>query len=184
MLRSYSYSFLLIILFSISSSFGLAPSSSNDKPNPGWRQSDRFSSFRYECTDKEENGLSLSSSKRSYFNRRAFAVAVRDFADSITGFGWVQIADKGSETGSIVGEFRGTRSSANLFRDFLEKGPDDAQSSFYSAQIENYPDTRIRYHFSHFLILDDDRITCFDRPPHQCNSEEELSNVDQRGMEL
>ena len=183
--RFYCIFFITTALL-IVESLSLAPSNSNDKPNPGWRQSDRFSAFRFECTDVEDGSSSLTASnnKRSFFNRRAFAVAIRDFADSITSFGWVQIANKGSETGSVVGEFRGTRSTANLFRDFLERGPEDAQSLFYSSQIEDYPDTRIRYHFSHFVILDDERITCFHQPPHQCQSEDELSNVDQRGMEL
>ena len=186
-----SYNFFIVIFISISFHLDFINafdrSTSNEKPNPGWKQTDRFSAIRFQCTDNlNEESLSNSviSSKHEYFSRRLFTVAIRDFADSLSAFGWVQITNKGSEKGDLVGEFRGTRSSATLFREFLETGPEDAQKSIYSCQIEEYPDTRIRYHFSHFIILDDERITCFEHPPHQCKSEEELSKIDPRGMEL
>ncbi len=34
--------------------------------------------------------------------------------------------------------------------------------------LKDYPDTKIKLHFSHFKILDHARKTCFREPPHQC----------------
>ena len=36
------------------------------------------------------------------------------------------------------------------------------------AEFLAYEDTKIKLHFSHFKICEDDRETCFREPPHQC----------------
>lgn len=114
---------------------------------------DRFAGFRFEC-------------RGSAFDREAFAVRVRDAADEYAGFGWVQV----SPSNSIVGEFRGNRQTAVLMKAFLERGPEDKQEDF-AVLLRDYPDTKIRFHFSHFKIMDRRRKTCFVDEPHKCEKE-------------
>ena len=114
----------------------------------GWRMRDRFGGFRFEC--------------RGAFDRDAWALQVRDYADELSGFGWVQL----SPVGTVVGEFRGTKQTAPWMREFLEAGPDE--SAAFACAVEEYPDTKIRFHFSHFKVMDPRRRSCFRKPPHAC----------------
>ena len=115
----------------------------------GWRMKDRFAGFRFEC--------------RGRFDREEWAVQVREYADELSAFGWVQL----SPAGTVVGEFRGTKQVGPWMRDFLDTGPDDTAGE-YSCDIKTYADTKIRFHFSHFKVLDARRHTCFPEPPHAC----------------
>lgn len=115
---------------------------------PGWRMVDRFHGFRYDCEGR--------------FDRDAWMLAIRDEADELSGFGWVQV----TAAGHIVGEFRGSRQTGPLMAEFLRDGPEDALE--YKCSLKDYADTKIRLHFSHFKILDRRRETCFLEPPHQC----------------
>jgi len=74
---------------------------------PGWKMTDRFSGFRYECI------------LRSGASKEDFVMAVRDEADALSGFGWVQIA---RETSNVVGEFRGNRLTGGMMQRFLTTG--------------------------------------------------------------
>ena len=71
-----------------------------------------------------------------------------------------------TDSGTVVGEFRGSKAGAAAMKDALRTGPDAADVTRFD--VHDYADTKIRYHFSHFRILDDDRITCFEEAPHAC----------------
>jgi hypothetical protein len=123
------------------------------KPVPdGWRMQDRFRGFRFECSGE--------------FDRNEWAVSIRDFADELSGFGWVQL----SPAGSLVGEFRGTKQTGQWMRQFLEEGPGVTNDRRFGCSFLEYEDTKIRFHFSHFKVLDQSRRTCFSEPPHSCTA--------------
>ena len=110
---------------------------------------------------------------------------IQQKADELFCFGWVQ----DSET-DIVGEARCYKELGQELKIFLEEGLKNeiAASSNANASLTNsttytstetlslirktdilsYPDTKIKLHFSHFKILDEERITCFRDHPHQC----------------
>ena len=117
----------------------------------GWDIGDRFIGLRFECPSPE------------LYNARAFALAVRDLADELSAFGWVQVARNG--TGAVVGEFRGTHSTAPIFQDFLRQGPPGADAP---CVTRHYPSTLIKLHFADFKLLADGRATCFENAPHAC----------------
>ena len=71
--------------------------------------------------------------------------------------------------GSLVGEARCNSRATAMFREYLEKGPENARIS--KSNVYVYPDTKIKFHFSDFRILVDEHKTCFDGPelsPHLC----------------
>ena len=170
----------------------LSLSTASSLPGEGWRARDRFAAFRFECSWPAASASSASDLRA----RRAFAVAVRDYADELSAFGWAQLSHNGSAGASVVGEFRGTPSTAPLFRAKLERGPAAAAAAAaaasaaghrrrgstgssstkppppprgYRVSVRDYEDTRIHLHFATFLLLDDARETCFeDGPPHEC----------------
>jgi len=168
----------------------LSLSTASSLPGEGWRARDRFAAFRFECSWPAASASSASDVRA----RRAFAVAMRDYADELSAFGWAQLSHNGSAGASVVGEFRGTPSTAPLFRAKLERGPAAAAAAAASAaghrrrgstgssstkppppprgyhvSVRDYEDTRIHLHFATFLLLDDSRETCFeDGPPHAC----------------
>lgn len=115
----------------------------------GWRMQDRFAGFRFECSGR--------------FNREKWVLMIQDYADELSGFGWVQL----SASGSVVGEYRGAKATGPWMGDFLSEGPDDKDST-YKCQIHEYQDTKIRFHFSYFQIMDPRRRSCFSEPPHAC----------------
>jgi len=158
-----------------------APSSLQpSRPGEGWAAADRFAAFRFECSD--------DTRAPEGFDRRAFAVELRDLADDLSAFGWVQVARAPARAacagappesaaaracGSVVGEFRGTRRTAQLFRQRVERGPAGAPEPArgYRARVLEYPDTRVRLHFAGFPILESARRTCFESPPHECHDD-------------
>ena len=118
---------------------------------PGWRMVDRFAGFRYEV-------------KGNLPDPAAFTIEARDAADELAGFGWAQVSPRGT----VVGEFRGTPATAEAFQTWLAKKSRQARA-VERVEVRQYPDTKIRYHFSHFKVLDPRRETCFDDAPHACS---------------
>ena len=117
----------------------------------GWAMTDRFSGFRYEVFGHVQ-GVN-------------FEQEVQNKAESIGCFGWVQ----SSTRGTAVGECRCAKKTGPLMKKWLKTGPGNVQID--KTDIKDYADTKIRFHFSHFRILDADRETCFEDPPHSCNDE-------------
>jgi len=110
---------------------------------------------------------------------------IQQKADELFCFGWVQ----DSKT-DIVGEARCYKELGHKLKLYLVQGlkSEIAASSNANASLTNsahtpiatlspliretdilsYADTKIKLHFSHFKILDEERITCFRDHPHQC----------------
>jgi hypothetical protein len=86
--------------------------------------------------------------------------SIRDKADDLSGFGWVQAP--AYNPGIIGGEFRGNKKTAQLMSSFLRAIP------ALVCAVEPYTDTKIRYHFSHFKMMNSQRIMCFEEVPYQC----------------
>ena len=114
-----------------------------------WSRSDRFSALRFSCPGP--------------YDARAFAVALRDLADGLYAFGWVQVSRNG--TGPVVGEFRASVEAAPTFEAALAEGPPGAG---LPCETRRYPNTLLRLHFADFKLLSDERETCFETPPHAC----------------
>lgn len=123
----------------------------------GWRMSDRFTGFRFEV--------------RGVVQGVGFRRHVQNVAEQVGGFGWVQ--NKGPN--SVVGEYRGNIVGAETLKQAIRDGPAVAQVE--SAEFFDYEDTKIRYHFSHFRILEDGRETCFEDAPHACSVGNEASGI-------
>mmetsp|Transcript_37055 Transcript_37055/g.66718 ORF Transcript_37055/g.66718 Transcript_37055/m.66718 type:complete len:170 (+) Transcript_37055:49-558(+) len=132
----------------------------------GWRMSDRFIGFRYELT------LALSYDED-------IKVAIRDKADDLFCFGWVQDSSRQARQ-TIVGEARCKKLAGHEMKSFLlslvaqkqvESNEDSYADSINGKQImfRDYPDTIIRLHFSNFKIVSPGRNTCFRDEPHKCN---------------
>ena len=119
----------------------------------GWRAVDRFMGFRFEIAGE--------------FDRAELIAAIVERADEEAAFGWVQ---RHQNTNHLVGEVRARREVGEAFVRWLRS----RQHPDWRVEVLEYPDTRIHLHFSHFKILDESRITCFDDAPHKC-SEEELA---------
>ena len=117
----------------------------------GWRMIDRFAGFRFEVSG-DVMGTGFHSA----------AVAK---ADELGCFGWIQ----DSEAMTVVGEARCAKTLAPQMKEFLYTG--GVKSTVEDVHVYDYPDTKIKLHFSHFKSLPEDRITCFHDPPHQCNVE-------------
>ncbi|KAL9182839.1 hypothetical protein ACHAXT_004118 [Thalassiosira profunda] len=69
---------------------------------------------------------------------------IRDKADALFCFGWVQ-----DSKDTVVGEARYSEAESIVSRD--------------------YPDTKIRLHFSAFKVVSPGRNTCFRDAPHKCS---------------
>lgn len=115
---------------------------------PGWKMTDRFAGFRFEL--------------HGSFEVASFMKDIVDKADALAGFGWIQY-DKAHER--IGGEFRGNKRTGPQMQKWLKKGPGAAD---YQATFHEYIDTKIRYHFSHFKVVDEDREMCFESAPYGC----------------
>lgn len=135
--------FLLVLLCNFSPSFATGLMTG------AWDAPSRYVGLRYECP--------------GVYSPRPFALTLRDLADDLSAFGWVQVSSNG--TGVVVGEFRGTHSTAPVFEAALQAGPPGVGVPCLTL---HYPSTLIRFHFADFKILADARETCFDAPPHQC----------------
>ena len=99
--------------------------------------------------------------------------AVQDKAEAIGCFGWVQ----STAQGTAVGEARCSKRAAPAMKKWLEAGTDRVKVE--RAAFKDYADTKIRYHFSHFRILEDTRETCFREAPHQCTATAEQGGGEQ-----
>ena len=106
----------------------------------GWRMIDRFAGFRFEV-------------KGPHVVDSGFHLAAEKLADDLGCFGWVQ----DSEVRTVVGEARCAKTVADEFKAFLLEG--HPQSEVDSVEIYDYPDTKIKLHFSHFKRLGSDRVT-------------------------
>eukprot|EP00752_Nemacystus_decipiens_P008488 g7585.t1 len=115
----------------------------------GWRMQDRYHGFRYEAV--VDPGCD--------FYEEAAQVA----ADELACFGWVQR----TSANTIAGEARCSKATGPSMQSRLRAGPGDVCKVF-SFDAKDYSDTKIKLHFSHFKILDEERKTCFRDTPHQC----------------
>ena len=124
----------------------------------GWAMTDRFAGCRYEIT-----GANLLTTE--------LRKTIVEKADELACFGWVQ---NNVDNGSVVGESRCNKKNGLKFKSFLEKIGNDVNNensdgvTVEHVEIKDYEDSKIKLHFSHFKILDDERNTCFREPPHQC----------------
>ena len=114
----------------------------------GWKMTDRFYGFRYEVFGKVQ-GVN-------------FRKSAQEEAETLGCFGWTQ----NTVQGTVVGEARCSKRTGPMFEKWLGKGPESA--TVEKADLKVYEDTKIRFHFSHFRILEDGRSTCFEESPHQC----------------
>jgi hypothetical protein len=121
----------------------------------GWRMKDRFMGLRYEITGE--------------FNRKNLMQRLVRKADELSGFGWVQESPR---THSLVGEFRGSKYTSPHFIEFLKNPTKTVKGPDYDVYTYVYEDTKIRFHFSHFKIVEPERVTCFDEAPHKCSPDE------------
>ena len=127
----------------------------------GWDMVDRFIGLRFECAAAPAPRAAAA---------RAFALSARDLADELSAFGWVQVARNGS---AVVGEFRGTHTTAPAFEALLRRGVPAAPGAAAPAApcvTRHYPSTLIKLHFADFKVLEDARVTCFENEPHQCDA--------------
>ena len=127
----------------------------------GWKMTDRFAGFRYEVFGAGVQG-------------EGFHKAAQDKAEAIGCFGWVQ----STAQGTAVGEVRCSKRAAPAMKKWLEAGTDGVKVE--RVAFKDYADTKIRYHFSHFRILEDTRETCFREAPHQCAAAAEEGGGQQR----
>jgi hypothetical protein len=106
-------------------------------------------------------------------------------ADKYSCFGWVQNV-KGDSGDEVVGEVRCAKKYGPLVQEALESGPYPPKASVSGTEIKVYQDTKIKLHFSHFKILNDERKTCFRDQPHQCKEFKEggESGADARGEKV
>ena len=124
---------------------------SNDDGIDGWRRQDRFVGFRYE--------LSTSTTH----SNEDMKELIRDKADELFCFGWVQNATLHYEEETLVGEARCKKSVGEEMTGYLTSLADAKQIKF-----REYDDTLIKLHFSLFKIVSPGRSTCFRDEPHKC----------------
>ncbi len=93
-------------------------------------------------------------------DKDALLVSIRDAADDLSGFGWVQSPAYAPQVAG--GEFRGNKATAAAMRAHLAALPGAA------CATEPYEDTKIRYLFSHFKVMVPTRRMCFEEPPYMC----------------
>ena len=100
-------------------------------------------------------------------------------ADELACFGWC----KNTRKGTVVGEARCSKLAGPRLKEWLKKGPVSARVERVEAKV--YEDTKIRFHFSDFAVLDESRSTCFeDGPPHQCSEGELEEEVEPYSPDL
>jgi acylphosphatase len=118
----------------------------------------RFYGFRYKVTGPAVHNV-------------GFRAAIVAKADELNCFGWTQNVPGGAENGenAVVGEARCSKARGPLLQQWLEQGPYPEQASVGDVAIKVYEDTKIKLHFSHFKILQDERVTCFREEPHVCD---------------
>lgn len=117
---------------------------------------DRFYGFRFELVGGGTN------------SDQTTLTTIQSEANTMGCFGWVQAL---KPSGNVVGEARCSKGRGLMFKDWLENSAASGKANF-----QVYADTKIRLHFSHFKILEQDRETCFLDAPHQCSSAASNSN--------
>ena len=137
----------------------------------------RFHGFRYYITGPHVHNVNL----------RASIVAK---ADSLNCFGWTQNVVEGQnvkEGGSgnaVVGEARCNKKRGAELQEWIEKGVFSEGAVVTDVQVKVYDDTKIKLHFSHFKVLDNERVTCFRNMPHMCDEfKEEGGGQASKGQE-
>lgn len=123
-------------------------------------QAERYFGFRFEAGASDGAAL------------QRFMGDVVAAADQHSAFGWIQ--ERPGATPALVGEVRATKGDGAQLLALLHAGPAYVPEGGYTADVLTYTDTRIRYHFADFRVLDAARKTCFPTPPHKCAAEEEL----------
>ncbi|CAB1110040.1 unnamed protein product [Ectocarpus sp. CCAP 1310/34] len=118
----------------------------------GWRMQDRYHGFRYEAT--VDQGCLFD----------AYAEAAQAAADELACFGWVQR----TSPSTMAGESRCSKATGEKMQGRLRQGPPGNGCDVVGFETKDYADTKIKLHFSHFKILDEERKTCFRDTPHQC----------------
>ena len=120
----------LLIAFA---NLALAWSEVVDPSMVGWRMVDRFAGFRFEV-------------KGPHVVQSGYHAAAVKKADELGCFGWIQ----DSERRTVVGEARCAKQVAKEFKAFLEVGHHTSEVS--DVHIFDYPDTKIKLHFSQGFI--------------------------------
>lgn len=112
---------------------------------------DRFVGFRYKLTPRiQEADVNVKA-------------LIRDKADELFCFGWVQ-----ERKDTVVGEARCKKQAGFALQSFLHSlAAADAEEG--SIVFRDYPDTKIRLHFSAFKVVSPGRNTCFRDAPHKCS---------------
>ena len=113
----------------------------------GWRMADRFVGFRYQLTPRLQADVKA---------------LIRDKADELFCFGWVQ-----DSKDTVVGEARCKKQAGLALQSYLRSLAADAEEG--SIVFRDYPDTKIRLHFSAFKVVSPGRNTCFRDAPHKCS---------------
>ena len=145
--------------FLILASLLLLVVSNNDDGIDGWRRQDRFIGFRFELTPSP-----------THSNNEDIKELIRDKADELFCFGWVQNATLHYEKETLVGEARCKKSVGKAMTGYLTSLADGGGSENAKKQIKfrEYDDTLIKLHFSHFKIVSPGRSTCFLEEPNKC----------------
>eukprot|EP00904_Undaria_pinnatifida_P002716 jgi/Undpi1/12445/HiC_scaffold_5.g02116.m1 len=100
----------------------------------GWRMEDRYHGFRYKASVGE--------------GCQQYEKAAQAAADELACFGWVQRPG----AGTMVGEGRCSKATGKHMLERLRMGPGDG-CEVGPFEVKDYPDTKIKLHFSHFKIL-------------------------------
>lgn len=140
----------------------------------GWRMQDRFYGIRFEVSLRGGDG----------FGERYIEAMVAE-ADRLYGFGWVLEVERQNPAGvkTFAGEFRGNKLDGPIFAEWLRRSGNvdgiGIVGGVDGVQIKVYADTKIRYHFTHFRIMNlySSSITCFPEPPFACDAAAEPSNT-------
>jgi hypothetical protein len=105
-----------------------------------------------------------AAAAQSGVSKEVVLESIRDKADELAGFGWVQ--SPVYEPTLLGGEFRGNKRTAAVMAGWLAQLPN------YACMSELYEDTKIRYLFSHFKVMDAERRMCFEQKPYACPTAE------------
>ena len=124
----------------------------------GWRMVDRFYGFRFEVEGDVRGGISSCGKGGGSL------------------FGWIQ----NTARGTVVGEARCSKKGGPDMEARIRKGPSSA--SVREAHIKVYHDTKIKLHFPDFVVLPDERVTCFQDAPHACGEDERDDTVDENNI--